>query len=680
MGNVRCVVGLVLALIVSGCGWVDSTGRQTNVAPKLAIDSRVLDEREVFELDLSNVDSDGNLVFVAFDVLAVGSSLAGSCAAAFDSMAVFSPTDYADDLNAACSTGGTSCTFSFTETETGSLKYSVTVPELQRPTAYRFKLTLEDSDAASSEEQFDLCLRSISEAPVAQNDSFNMAYGLERTVSGTVYDGDCNVVLLDGVQQNDWDDFDVLEAGLASNGCLDAELVSAPSLHTGTFSLAADGGFTYQPIPTAVAGSTDSFSYRLTDGLNTSEIATVTLNIVEQGVNQAPQATNPSPEMDEDGTLELTIAQLATDADGDDLVLQSVGVSEAPASGSLYFEAGLLRYTPNANYFGSDSFSYFVRDVAGATATGLVSVTVQSLNDRPVVTVVGSDTVSLSAPGESATVYFNVSDVETPLPQLLLDTLVSDSSVASATVSLNASPSTPGDVQVDVTADAPGQTDVVVTANDGDLAGSATLEVNVAAPNTPPTADPAVSAVELGNTLNFDLVTAGAISDADGDTLTLQSAALEVGTLDTTGVVSTSGQTQIDYTPGVVGTHVIEYTVSDGTDSASSTLTVTVTAPNTPPVANTTGTAAVATGSELRFDVVAEGSASDADVGDSLSLQSVSFAAGSSDPTGVLTFSGSEIVYTPGTAGVQEIDFTVTDGSETADGLITVTVSDTQMF
>ncbi|MEM7378554.1 MAG: Ig-like domain-containing protein, partial [Pseudomonadota bacterium] len=307
--------------------------------------------------------------------------------------------------------------------------------------------------------------------------------------------------------------------------------------------------------------------------------------------------------------------------------------------------------------------------------TGTVVLTVDSVNDRPVVTVVGDDEIDFAAPGDSTTVYVNVSDIETSLADLVLDAQPTTAGVASASVSLTTATGLPGNVQVDITADAPGQTDLRILARDGDLTGRATLDVSVATPNAPPSADPLSSTVELGSSLDIDLATAGAVADPDGDALTLSSAALVPSSLDTTGTVDLPGGTQLVYTPGVAGTHVIAYTVSDGAAAASSTLTVDVTVPNAPPVANDLGVATAEVGTEMRFDVVLQGSASDPDVTDTLALDSVVFAVGSGDPTGSLATDGAEIVYTPGSAGVRELSFVVSDGQATATGLVTVTVT-----
>ena len=676
MVRTGCVAGFLAVLLLSGCGWVDSTGRQDNSAPKVALGSMLVDEKSTVEIDLTDADTDGNLSLVEFELIDSGASLASSCEAAFSEMAVFGPSDYAPDLSAACGAGEAACAIEFSASESDPGLYQATVPVLQKPTVLKYRLTLGDTDAATSEEEFTLCLRSISEAPIAQADAFDVEYRQTRTVDDAVFDAECGFSVRSGVMLNDSDDFDVLEAGLADNGCLDVELVDSPIYHTGTFVLSDLGGFQYQPVASAVAGLSDSFTYRLDDGLNQSDTVTVTLNIVEQGSNTPPVALNPDEETDEDTALTLQAGDLASDADGDDLELQSVALTQAAENGELYFEAGFVRYTPDADFFGDDQFSYVVRDAAGATVSGVVTVTVNSINDRPTVSVVGSSSIAFSAPGDSRSVYVDVADVETALVLLQLSATPVDAAVATASVALATDPGAPGNVEVTVLANAPGTTNIRVRANDGDLIGVDTINATVASPNTPPVAVASNDALILGGVLNFNVVTEGAVSDADNDPLELTAASLAVGSGDPTGTVTIVGTSVIQYTPGSVGNHVVEYTVSDGIDTASSTLTVAVTAPNNPPQANDTGLAATDVGAELRYDVVVSGSASDADVGDTLNLISAQFAVGSEDATGVLSVSGAEIVYTPGTAGLRVIEFEVTDGIDSATGSITVTASD----
>jgi hypothetical protein len=57
-----------------------------------------------------------------------------------------------------------------------------------------------------------------------------------------------------------------------------------------------------------------------------------------------------------------------------------------------------VTYTPNANYFGPDSFTYTISDGNGGTDTATVSVTVTSVNDPPVADAGPDQTVNCTGP------------------------------------------------------------------------------------------------------------------------------------------------------------------------------------------------------------------------------------------------------------------------------------------
>ncbi|MCW7542167.1 Ig-like domain-containing protein, partial [Aquabacterium sp. A7-Y] len=67
----------------------------------------------------------------------------------------------------------------------------------------------------------------------------------------------------------------------------------------------------------------------------------------------------------------------------------SYAIDTAPTNGTVVVDAnGSYTYTPNANFNGTDTFTVVVTDAQGATDTITVSVTVNAVNDNPV--VVGS--------------------------------------------------------------------------------------------------------------------------------------------------------------------------------------------------------------------------------------------------------------------------------------------------
>ncbi|WP_259344984.1 Ig-like domain-containing protein [Vibrio diabolicus] len=173
-----------------------------------------------------------------------------------------------------------------------------------------------------------------------------------------------------------------------------------------TVSVNADG--TLKIVPTANVNGQHSFTYTLTDsGQAVSVPATVTLNITP--VNDAPVAVDNSAQLLEGGSFEVNVLGNDSDADaGDSFELTSVTVVDTPAYGSVNVTAsGAIVYNPNENYFGEDSFTYTVADLAGAVSNvATVTMTVTPVNDAPiaqaqsqtldednslVITLVGSD-------------------------------------------------------------------------------------------------------------------------------------------------------------------------------------------------------------------------------------------------------------------------------------------------
>jgi hypothetical protein len=74
---------------------------------------------------------------------------------------------------------------------------------------------------------------------------------------------------------------------------------------------------------------------------------------------------------------------LANDTDANLDVLAVVAVTQG-ANGSVVNNGNSVSYTPNADYFGPDSFTYTVSDGDGGTDTATVTVDVQGVNDPAV--------------------------------------------------------------------------------------------------------------------------------------------------------------------------------------------------------------------------------------------------------------------------------------------------------
>ena len=138
-------------------------------------------------------------------------------------------------------------------------------------------------------------------------------------------------------------------------------------------------------------------------------------------------ATNHDPVAVDDNVTILedsganTISVLANDTDADGDTLSVTGVTQG-AHGSAVNNGTSVSYTPAANFFGSDSFTYSISDGKGGSGSATVNVTVTNVNDPPVAVgnsyTINQDTVlNVAAPG----VLDNDSDIDgDPLTAILV--------------------------------------------------------------------------------------------------------------------------------------------------------------------------------------------------------------------------------------------------------------------
>ncbi len=98
--------------------------------------------------------------------------------------------------------------------------------------------------------------------------------------------------------------------------------------------------------------------------------------------NRPPVANDNAFNVQRD-SVDNALDVLANDSDPDGDTLSIVAVSAA-ANGQVSIGSGVLLYTPNAGFVGTDTFSYTIDDGFGGQATAQVTVVVQALNQPPV--------------------------------------------------------------------------------------------------------------------------------------------------------------------------------------------------------------------------------------------------------------------------------------------------------
>jgi hypothetical protein len=95
--------------------------------------------------------------------------------------------------------------------------------------------------------------------------------------------------------------------------------------------------------------------------------------------NRPPVADDQSLTTPED--TPRSIALTGSDPEGKTLAF---AIADEPAQGTLSGTAPALTYTPDADFHGSDSFTFTVDDGEGGTDTGTVTIDVTPVNDPPV--------------------------------------------------------------------------------------------------------------------------------------------------------------------------------------------------------------------------------------------------------------------------------------------------------
>lgn len=124
----------------------------------------------------------------------------------------------------------------------------------------------------------------------------------------------------------------------------------------------------YTPTPNYFGS--DSFTFQADDGTNLSNIATVSITVVN--VNDAPTANPQSVVVVQDGYIAITLT--GSDPEGNPL---TYAVASGPSNGVLTGTAPNLTYTPTTSYVGPDSFTFTVNDGYVDSAPATVSIDVQ---------------------------------------------------------------------------------------------------------------------------------------------------------------------------------------------------------------------------------------------------------------------------------------------------------------
>ncbi|WP_143751811.1 Ig-like domain-containing protein, partial [Maribacter sp. 4U21] len=474
-------------------------------------------------------------------------------------------------------------------------------------------------DVQCEEATVNVTVNSVNDSPVITDDTATLT---EDTAGGV----DINVL------GNDTDVDGTIDPSSLS-------IVGAPS--NGTVTINPDGTLNYVPDPNF--NGTDTFTYEVCDDTGDCQTATVTVTVEEE--SDAPVVTDDTATVDEDNPVTVDILANDNDnADGGSIDASSVSITGSPANGTVVINPdGTVTYIPNADFNGTDSFTYQVcdngtPDVQCEEAT--VNVTVNSVNDSPVIT---DDTATLTedtAGGVDINVLGNDTDVDGTIDPSSLS-IVGAPSNGTVTINPDGTLNYVPDPNFNGT-----DTFTYEVCDDAGDCQTATVTVTVEEESDAPVVTDDTATVDEDNPVTVDIL-ANDNDDADGGSIDASSVSITGAPANGTVVINPDGT--VTYTPNADfnGTDSFTYQVCDnGTPDVQceeATVNVTVNPQSDAPVV-TDDTATVDEDNPVTVDILANDN-DNAD-GGSIDPASVSITGAPANGTVVINPDGT-VTYTP---------------------------------
>jgi hypothetical protein len=420
-----------------------------------------------------------------------------------------------------------------------------------------FEFIVDDGTSQSAAVTVSVTVTSTNDAPVATvaaaTTSEDIAVAIALT--GTDADGNVLTVLL-------WDGAQGVATDIASangGGVSITDADTADSIATATYT------------PPADYNGADTFDFIVNDGTVDSSVATITITV--DAVGDAPVATPTTATVSEDASVDIPLG--GTDADGDVITVllwdgaqgSTVDVTTAAGGtvsiGATAADQATATYTAPANYSGEDSFDYIVNDGALDSAVETVSITVDAVNDAPIVL---GDAYATS---EDTSVTFTLTGFDDDLDALTV--LLWDGAqgvtgtiftAEGGAVGIGTSSGDQASVTYTPPAEFAGQDEFEYLVNDGTVDSStAVVTVTVAATNDAPVS--ADVTAQTSEDVTVDIALTGV--DADFDALSLylvDDSSAQVSTLTTAnGATVTLSATDLPIT-GTDGVTVDQYATS----------------------------------------------------------------------------------------------------------------------
>jgi hypothetical protein len=191
----------------------------------------------------------------------------------------------------------------------------------------------------------------------------------------------------------------------------------------------------------------DSFSYYISDVSNSQQSIDGNVNIIVDGVYDDIELTNSNISFitDEDVSTNLQLGFTSIENGSFQIIFNTL-----PQNGSLYYNGVILddsgnitinngnstteytidiSYIPSSNYFGNDSFSYYISDVSNneISSDGTVNITVDGVYDD--IELINSDISFVTSEDTSTNLTIQFTSLEDGSFQIVFNTLPSNGSL-----------------------------------------------------------------------------------------------------------------------------------------------------------------------------------------------------------------------------------------------------------
>jgi hypothetical protein len=271
-----------------------------------------------------------------------------------------SDPDEGDTLTYAIVAGNTGNAFAIHAADGEITVNSSSALDYETKPTFHLAVRVTDGGDLSDDAVITVNLSDVNEPPTANDATFVIA---ENSPYGTS---------LGTVSASDPDEGDTLTYAIVAGNTGNAFAIHA-----------ADGEITVNSSSALDHETTPTFhlAVRVTDGRDLSDDAVITVDLND--VNEAPTASDDYVVVDEDSQANI-IDVLANDSDPDGDHL-TIATASAPISDTVFLTLDhlYLVYTPETNYYGTRSFTYWVSDGRGKGDEATVTVAVHPINDPP---------------------------------------------------------------------------------------------------------------------------------------------------------------------------------------------------------------------------------------------------------------------------------------------------------